>query len=68
MEKIYKKFKVKEYDIAFGSSTDYWVVVDDPESELKIVKIPSWLKHPKAVATAIAKSLSEGKYALTDLI
>lgn len=73
--KIYEEFKVKEilgsrnYKTGNGEpSPDKVAVVTDDEDELVIVEIPSHIKHPKAVAKAIAIALTNSNFALTDLI
>lgn len=50
---------------------DFWWVTADSENKkgIKIIKIPHWIRHPKAVAVATADSLNRNtKLQLVDLI
>jgi len=61
MIKIYKKFKPLELN-------GFWFVVVDGPSEIVIAKIPTHLRHPKAVAEALSSALTNSKFVLTDLV
>lgn len=66
LREIYHDFKVKVIN------GEYWVVANSemrPNAELKIAKIPDFIRYPKAVAEAIAEGLNKNKkLCLTDLI
>lgn len=63
---IFNDFKVK----VIGG--EYWIVANSetrPTAELKIAKVPDFIRYPKAVADAIAEGLNKNKkLCLTDLI
>ncbi len=61
---IYSNFKAV-------NTNDFWWVTADSENKkgIKIIKIPHWIRHPKAVAVATADSLNRNtKLQLVDLI
>ncbi len=61
-KKIYKRFKEAHIN------GNWCVVVDEDNSGLIIARVPHWINNQKAVATALAKALTESDLALTDLI
>ena len=54
------KYEEKQLD------NEWWVVTK--KEGIKIAKVPSWMKHPKTVASAIAESLNASKLRLVDLV
>jgi hypothetical protein len=64
-DSIFSTFKAK---LLHWPSEEVWAVVTDTKEELVIARIPSHIKHPKGVATALAKSLTNSDFALTDLV
>ena len=62
----YKAKQLKDHT----SSQVWWVVASSEDNEeIKMAKVPHWMKHPKAVAIAIADSLNRNsKLRLVDLV
>jgi len=66
MGKIYEKFKAVPRPKSYG--VEWSVVTDEEGEEIVIATIPKYLKHQKAIADALAYSLTKTKYGLVDLI
>lgn len=66
MSKVYKEFKAK--NLAKPEKGDLWAVVTDDKEEITIAHVPTWIKHPKGVAEALSRSLTNSKFSLVDLI
>lgn len=64
---IYKVKQLKDHTDTYS----WWVVANDRDnnSEIKLVKVPHWLRNQHAVAIAISESLNKNtKLDLVDLV
>lgn len=66
----YTKFKHKVIVNSYDEQEHYIVALtENEESEIKIAKIPSYIRYPKAVSTAIVEGLTKNsKLVLVDLV